>query len=70
MDEPAIIISGKMLSAGQAMTLRVALESFAMTVSAEGLGDDEHGKKMAAAYLARVDEIRAFMYAPRRGGGE
>ena len=58
--EADIIIDGQILSAAQSMTLRVALETFAMSLQ-EGLGDDAHGINMASAYLARVVEIRKFM---------
>lgn len=67
MDEPAITISGQLLSVGEAMTVRVALESFAMNLVSDGLGDDEHGKAMTAAYLARIEDIRRKMYGTRRG---
>jgi len=59
--EADIIIDGHPLDAGQSMTFRVALETFAMSLSNEGLGNDKHGKFMTANYLARVNEIRSFM---------
>ena len=59
--EPAITINGIELTTAQAMTLRVAIGSFAMSLRAEGLGDDEHGVRMAKAYLARASEIEALM---------
>lgn len=62
MDEPNITINGKQLTIGQAMTIRVALESFCMSLWSEGLGDDAHGKAMTEGYLARAAEIRALMF--------
>lgn len=63
MSEPAVTINGQMLDQGQAMTLRVALESFAMDLSTQGLGDDEHGRAMRDGYLVRIREIRDLMLA-------
>ena len=60
--EPAIIINGVRLEDGQAMTLRVALQSFLMeTAEPDSLGDDEHGRAMRKAYLARGLEINHLM---------
>lgn len=68
MDEPTITINGTTLTTGQAMTLRVALGSFLMSLSGENpLGDDEHGKAMTAAYQARGREIAVLMTEPDRG---
>lgn len=63
MDEPVITINGTTLSVGQAMTLRVAIGSFAMSLHADGLGDDEHGRMMVEGYLARAHEIAVLMAA-------
>lgn len=61
-DEPRISINGAELSVGQAMTIRVAIESFAADLVDEGLGDDEHGKKMTDAYLQNIAAIRKLMF--------
>ena len=60
-EEPRITINGQELTSAQAMTIRVAVGSFASELNAEGLGDDQHGKAMTAGYLARIDEIHAAM---------
>lgn len=60
MSEPAIIINGVRLTTGQAMTVRVALGSFAMSLN-DGLGDDEHGRQMTAAYRERLRELFQLM---------
>lgn len=59
--EPLIRVEGELLTDAQAMTLRVAMESFASSLYTDGLGEDEHGKVMAVAYLNRIDEIRKIM---------
>lgn len=56
------MINGVVLTPAQAMTVRVALGSFQITLSANGLGDDEHGKFMTAAYLARLKEINSIIF--------
>jgi hypothetical protein len=61
MAEPKITINGRELTEAQAMTLRVALNSFLSDLAAEGLGDDEHGKRMTEAYLQRGSEINLLM---------
>lgn len=59
MDKLKITINGKELTVGQAMTVHVALQSFAMELFANRilLGDDEHGQFMAKAYLANITAI-------------
>lgn len=59
--EPAMIVNGVTLSEGQAMTVRVALQNFAGTLMQDGLGEDDHGKSMAKAYLDRIGEINILM---------
>lgn len=60
--EPPITINGYTLSTAEAMTVRVALNNFAIDLQADGLGDDEHGKTMAAGYLAAIRSITALMH--------
>ena len=64
MDEPTITINGTTLTTGQAMTMRVALESFAIDLRDHGLGDDDHGVRMVRGYLAAVEVIHELI---RRG---
>ena len=59
--EPSITVNGTPLTVVQAMTIRVALQTFAAHLHHEGLGDDGHGKMMTAAYLAAVREINALI---------
>jgi hypothetical protein len=60
--EPVIYVNGKLLSTAQSMTVRVALENFAQDLNANGLGNDKHGKAMTSGYLARINEIRKFIF--------
>jgi len=62
VSEPTITVNGTELSEGQAMTVRVALETFAFMLSHEGLGEDETGIAICRAYLARIEEVRAMMF--------
>lgn len=59
--ESCITINDITLTDAQAMTVRVAVTSFAMELRAVGLGDDERGKAIAGGYLARLDEIFNLM---------
>jgi hypothetical protein len=62
--EPNIVVNGKTLSYAQAMTVRVALESFAMDLSDHNcLGSDEVGRTIADGYRACISQIRAILYA-------
>lgn len=61
-DEAEITINGRRVTSGQSMTIRVALEAFAMDLQANGLGNDAHGKAMAALYLAQVRELRTHLF--------
>ncbi len=62
MNEAEIEINGNLLSIGQSMTIRVALESFAQYLAENGLGNDNHGKRMVNSYAERICEIRQFLY--------
>lgn len=65
MSEPSITINGAVLTEGQAMTVRVALEDFASYLHADGLGPDKIGTDMTAGYLRNIREIRRLMTAAR-----
>jgi hypothetical protein len=54
-------INGHVVTEGQAMTVRVAIEAMARDLVESGLGDDEHGKIMTEGYLARIDELRRMI---------
>ena len=65
MVEPEITINGTALDFGQAMTVRVALENFAMYLC-ELPAKDRTG--VFKGYLTRIQEIREFIFAnqPRK----
>lgn len=63
MKEAAVVINGKTLSNAQAMTVRVALESFSMDLRTDGLGSSETGRTIAEGYLACIAEIRTILYS-------
>lgn len=65
MSEPSITINGTVLTEGQAMTVRVALEHYAYDLQADGLGKDETGKAICAGYLRNIGEIRRLMTAAK-----
>jgi hypothetical protein len=60
--EALVIVNGHALTQAQSLTLRVALEHFAASL-AEGLAADEYEHTMTTACLARIAEIRDFLYA-------
>jgi hypothetical protein len=60
--EAEITINGRTCTVAQSLTMRVALEAFASDLWANRLGDDKHGLAMVAAYLARLDEVRAMIF--------
>ena len=60
-NEPAITINGHPLTVAQAMTIRVALGSFAMDLRTHGLGDDGHGQAVTQGYLAAIRDIHLLM---------
>lgn len=60
VNEPIIVINGVLLPLPAAMTVRVAIESFAIGLQS-GLGDDEHGEYMTSMYKQQIDFIHACM---------
>lgn len=61
MREPIIEVNGQLLDEGQAMTIRVAIESFAISLDRDGLGDDAHGKAMCKLYLESINSIHCII---------
>jgi hypothetical protein len=60
--EPEVTINGVKLTFAQSMTLRVAMCSFRSEMIEEGLGNDEHGRRMAKSYAEKAEEIIAAMF--------
>lgn len=62
--EPRIVINGVELSSAAAMTVRVAIESFAVEMAQHNpLGADEVGRAIAAGYRLGVEEVRRAIFA-------
>jgi len=69
MTEPRITIGGVELSYAEAMTLRCAVHAFAVTLQAEGLGDDKHGRAKTENYLFHLRQISLLMFASTKKDG-
>jgi hypothetical protein len=62
-NEPEITINEVKLTVAQAMTVRVALGSFVLSLGDEdALGDDKHGKAMRDGYLGILREIMRLIH--------
>lgn len=61
MNEPKIIVNGIALTEAQAMTVRVALGSFAIDLDKNGLGDDEVGRNICKGYQCAINDIFRIM---------
>jgi len=62
MTEPVIMINGQVCTPGEAMTIRVAIESFAQDLRENGLGEDETGKALTLGYLRSIDLLRLKIF--------
>lgn len=63
MSEPVIVVNGNKLTNSQSMTMRVAIEQFAMDLREENaLGDDQVGKQIAQGYKENITEIRKYIF--------
>jgi len=60
--EPSITVNGVVLSQAEAMTLRVALGSFVISLLSEGLGEDETGLAISQGYKRCADSIHKLMW--------
>jgi len=76
MEEPNIIINGRSLSQGASMTIRVAIEHFAIFLSQKDcLGNDETGRGIREGYIKQIGNIRQAIMANKaieptaEGGG-
>lgn len=56
-NESQITINGKSLSIGEAMTLRVAVETFYMDMHQNGCGDDDIGRSICKGYIKNCKTI-------------
>ena len=61
MKEPRIIINGVKISEGAAMTIRVAIETFAISLQ-DGLGHDDNALALTKGYQGQISHIRDLMF--------
>lgn len=59
--EADITVNGVKLSTAQAMTVRVALNSFAMDMNSPFFQQDKNGKALAKCYLRCVSDVNAML---------
>jgi hypothetical protein len=55
--EPAITVNGKELTTAEAMTVRVAVGLFQMSLDVDGLGDDETGQLIRDGYYRAIKSV-------------
>lgn len=60
--EATIVIDGVQLNTSQAMTVRVALNSFREDLAERGLGDDAHGIAMVKSYTRTAGEVLEIIH--------
>lgn len=69
MKEPKIAINGNLLTDAQALTLRVAIGSYAIDMAeTHALGEDASGEGLRKGYLARLQEIQTLLVSPATPG--
>ena len=62
-NEPSISINGELLTEAQAMTVRVALENFAIDLAAFPCASSPKvSGSMRDGYLARISEVREIIF--------
>lgn len=59
--EADITISGQKLSESQSMTVRVALQTFGLTLQEDGLGPDARHLNATEGYLRCITQINAMI---------
>jgi hypothetical protein len=59
--EAEMTINGTLLTAAQAMTVRVALGAFAMDLRNNGLGEDVIGNEITQGYLIAIRQLYHLM---------
>lgn len=60
LKQSTIIINGQIMPEAAAMTIRVALDFFAMDLNGDEL-EDEIGRSSAEAYLKNIKYIRMYL---------
>jgi len=68
MREPNIMINGRILNQGASMTIRVAIEHFAIFLSQKDcLGNDKTAKDIRDGYIKQIGQIRQAIMANQTG---
>jgi len=62
MSEPVISINGSEVTPAMAMTIRVALESFAIDLTGDEWASDESASAIASGYGSQICKIRYLIY--------
>jgi hypothetical protein len=63
--EPSITINDFLLTEGEALTMRVALENFAFQLSDKQFSKDL-GEQLTRNYLDRIRDIHSLMFTRKR----
>lgn len=63
--EAKIIVEGVELTEAQSMAVRVALNSFISDLRANGLGDDDVGKRLSAGYVENSEAVLSLIHQKR-----
>jgi hypothetical protein len=61
-EEPNIVINGVTLSTAEAMTVRVALGCFAITLDEEEFGNDQQSGSISQGYKQCISNIHRIMH--------
>ena len=63
--EAIIIVEGVELTEAQSQAVRVALNSFVADLRANGIGEDEMGKRLAAGYVENTEAVLSLVHQKR-----
>lgn len=68
--EAKIIVEGVELNEAQAMAVRVALNSFVADLRANGIGEDDMGKRLAAGYVENSEAVLSLIHQKQQKNGK
>lgn len=60
--EAKIVVNGVELTEVQSQAVRVALNSFVADLRANGIGEDEAGKRLAAGYVKNSEAVLSLVH--------
>lgn len=61
-NEPLITVNGTLLTSAQTKAVMSAVTRYTSILSYDGLGDDDMGRGIAAAYITRLNEVQRLIY--------